>query len=236
MRPVIGITSSYDRESGRTYLSRYYVEAVQAAGGVPMVLPCILAEDQAEEILAAVNGLLLSGGVDVDPLLFGEQPHPLMGDICPARDRFELALTRLALARDLPVLAICRGIQLLNVAAGGTLWQDVSLAVQQPLKHDQQAPRWYGTHTIQIQAGSRLAAAWGHSAVVNSFHHQAVNRVAEGFQVTARSADGIVEGLESNRHTYVVGVQCHPECMYQDTRILALFESFVQAAMHKRTS
>ncbi|SHF19374.1 putative glutamine amidotransferase [Desulforamulus putei DSM 12395] len=228
--PVIGITSSYDRESGRTFLSRYYVQAVEAAGGLPLVLPCILSEGMVDKILGAIDGLLLSGGVDVDPLLFGEEPHPAMGDICPQRDRFELALTKRALAMDMPILAICRGIQVLNVAAGGTLCQDIGSAIRNPLKHDQLAPRWYGTHTIHILADSKLAAVWGDTLVVNSFHHQAVDRVAEGFRATAWSADGVVEGMESTVHSFVVGVQCHPECMYQDPRILALFKSFVEAA------
>ncbi|MEW6697020.1 MAG: gamma-glutamyl-gamma-aminobutyrate hydrolase family protein [Bacillota bacterium] len=230
MVPVIGITSSYDRESGRIFLSRYYIQAVEAAGGLPLVLPCILSDSRVDKILASIDGLLLSGGVDVDPLLFGEEPQRAMGDICPQRDTFELALTRRALAVDMPILAICRGLQVLNIAAGGNILQDIGLAMKDSLKHDQQAPRWYGTHTINILPDTKLAALWGTQLVVNSFHHQAVNRVAEGFRATAWSADGVMEGMESTVHKFVVGVQSHPECMYQDPRILKLFHAFVEAA------
>lgn len=230
MVPVIGITSSYDRESGRIFLSRYYIQAVEAAGGLPLVLPCILSDSRVDKILASIDGLLLSGGVDVDPLLFGEEPQRAMGDICPQRDTFELALTRRALAVDMPILAICRGLQVLNIAAGGNILQDIGSAMKDSLKHDQQAPRWYGTHTINILPDTKLAALWGTQLVVNSFHHQAVNRVAEGFRATAWSADGVMEGMESTVHKFVVGVQSHPECMYQYPRILKLFHAFVEAA------
>lgn len=230
MIPLIGITSSYDRESGRIFLSRYYVQAVEAAGGLPLVLPCVLSEHVVENILGTIDGLLLSGGVDVDPLLFGEEPQPAMGDICPQRDRFELALTRLALAKDMPILAICRGHQVLNIAAGGNIIQDIGSAIQNPLKHDQLAPRWHGTHTINMLPGSRLAAVWGEKIVVNTFHHQAIDRVAEGFATTAWSTDGIIEGIESNQHRFAVGVQSHPECMWdRDSRILDLFKVFINS-------
>ncbi len=229
MVPVIGITSSYDRESGRTFLSRYYIQAVEAAGGLPLVLPCILSDGTVDKILGSIDGLLLSGGVDVDPLLFGEEPQPAMGDICPQRDKFELALTRRALALNIPILAVCRGLQVLNIAAGGSVLQDIGSTVNNPLKHDQQAPRWHGTHTVNILPDSKLAALWGTKLVVNSFHHQAVDRVAEGFRATAWSADGVVEAMESTAHRFVVGVQSHPECMYQDPRILELFKGLIKA-------
>jgi len=230
MAPVIGITSSYDRETGRTFLSRYYIQAVEAAGGLPLVLPCLLAENSVAQIPDFIDGLLLSGGVDVDPLLFGEEPQPAMGDICPQRDKFELALTRKVLEKDIPILGICRGIQLLNIAAGGTVLQDIGTAVKSPLKHDQLAPRWYGTHTIHTLPGSKAAAILGRQIVVNSFHHQAVGKVAEGFTVTAWSADGVVEAIESTNHHFVLGLQCHPECMWdQDPRILGIFKALVEA-------
>lgn len=229
MIPIIGITSSYDEQNHNILLRQYYVEAVQAAGGVPIILPSILPEDSANSLLKSIDGLILSGGVDVDPLLFGEEPLPNMGEICPERDKFELALTRLALAQDLPLLAICRGIQVLNIAAGGNVLQDIGAVIQDPVKHNQQAPKWYGTHTINILPGSRLAELWGEKMVVNSYHHQAVGTVGEGFVVNAWSQDGVVEGIESLNHSFVLGVQCHPECMwYKNERVFELFKRFIQ--------
>ncbi|AEF93349.1 peptidase C26 [Desulfotomaculum nigrificans CO-1-SRB] len=231
MAPIIGITSSYDQEAGQIFLPRYYIDAVAAAGGVPMVLSGVLSATMVDQILDSIDGLLLSGGVDVDPLLFGEEPEPGMGDICPERDQFELSLSRRALTMDMPLFGICRGIQVLNIAAGGTVLQDISTAVQNPLKHHQRAPRWYGTHTIKTLPGSKLAAILGGQMAVNSFHHQAVGRVAEGFKVTAWSADGVVEGIESIEHKFVLGLQCHPECMWEhDQRIFGLFKAFIAAA------
>lgn len=230
MIPVIGITGSYDRDSGRTFLSRYYIQAVEAAGGLPLVIPPILSEAHADKILSFIDGLLLSGGVDVDPLIFGEEPLPAMGDICPRRDQLELSLTRRALAMDMPIFGICRGVQVLNIAAGGGVIQDIGSAIQGAFKHDQLAPRWYGTHTVHTMPGSKLASVLGGAIVVNTFHHQAVGRVAEDFEMTAWSLDGVVEGIESKKHRFAVGVQCHPECMWdQNPRILALFQAFIEA-------
>ena len=231
MTPLIGITSSYDRESNRTTLSRFYIQAVEAAGGLPLILPCLLGEKTVDSILATIDGLLLSGGVDVDPLLFGEEPLPSLGAICPERDIFELALTRRALALGVPILAICRGVQVLNIAAGGKVLQDIGSDIDKPIKHDQQAPLWYGSHSIEILPGSRLAAIFGEKAIVNSFHHQAVGQIAKGFLATAWSSDGVVEALESDSPTFIVGVQCHPECMWErDNKMFELFREFVAAA------
>ncbi|ABO51397.1 peptidase C26 [Desulforamulus reducens MI-1] len=231
MIPIIGITSSYDDKTGRTFLSRDYIQAVTAAGGLPLVLPCILPESSVPFLLELVDGLILSGGVDVDPLIFGEEPHPQMGEICPERDKFEFTLTKQALGQDLPILAICRGVQMLNIVAGGSILQDIGATVQCPVKHSQEAPRWYGTHTINILPESRLAKIWGKKMVVNSYHHQAVGTVGKGFIVSAWSVDGVVEGMESTTHSFVLGVQCHPECMWEkDTVIFQLFREFVQAA------
>lgn len=234
MVPVIGITSSYDSNMGKATLSRYYIEAVEAAGGIPLVIPCIMSEAAVEPLLDSIDGLLLSGGVDVDPQLFGEEPQPALGEICPERDSFELALTRRALQQDMAILAICRGIQVLNIAAGGTVLQDIGTAIKNPLKHDQLAPRWYGTHAINVLSSSQLASIWGERITVNSMHHQAVGRVAEGFIATAWSSDGVVEAIESSKHRFTIGVQCHPECMWKEQkRVLHLFTKFVEAS--KRT-
>ena len=143
-----------------------------------------------------------------------------------------MLLTPKALEMDMPILAICRGIQMLNVAAGGTLHQDLSMIPKPILKHRQDAPRWHGTHAIHVEAGSRLMNILGHSTIrVNTFHHQAVKDVAPGFVVSAVASDGVIEGIESLRHTFVVGVQCHPEGMWKDNPpITNLFTALVEAA------
>jgi putative glutamine amidotransferase len=170
----------------------------------------------------------------VDPLLFGQEPIEAMGIICPERDAYELSLTRRALALDMPILAICRGIQVLNIAAGGNILQDIGAALKNPIKHEQKAPTWYGTHSLKVLPGSKLAASWGEQIVVNSFHHQAVDVVADEFRPTAWSSDGVIEAIESPSHRFVLGVQCHPECMWEkDARILSLFKQFVQASVRK---
>ncbi|SHK67529.1 gamma-glutamyl-gamma-aminobutyrate hydrolase family protein [Desulforamulus aeronauticus] len=234
MTPLIGITSSYDRESNRTFISRFYCQVIEAAGGLPLILPCILGEKTVDRILDKIDGLLLSGGVDVDPLLFGEEPLPSLGSICPERDTFELALTRRALTLGLPILAVCRGLQVLNIAAGGNVLQDIGSHIAKPLKHDQQAPLWYGTHSIEVLPGSRLAAIFGEKTIVNSFHHQAVARIAAGFLATAWSSDGVVEAMESSSSSFIVGIQCHPECMWEhDPKMFQLFKEFVAASATK---
>jgi putative glutamine amidotransferase len=142
------------------------------------------------------------------------------------------------LEMDMPVFGICRGIQALNVGAGGTLYQDISMSSAATLKHRQEAPRWYGTHTMHVQKGSRLLDILGHSTIrVNSFHHQAVKEVAPGFAISAVTSDGVIEGIESTRHNFAVGIQCHPEGMWQNNPPIAnLFVAFVKAAEIYRKS
>jgi putative glutamine amidotransferase len=158
-----------------------------------------------------------------------------MGEISPDRDRFEIELARRAMGEGMPVLGICRGIQVMNIAAGGTVSQDISLVVQSPLKHRQQAPRKYGTHGLRLLPGSVLAGALGERDIrVNSIHHQAVARVGVGLRATAYSPDGIVEGLEYEKG-WVLGVQFHPEEMWeQDQRFLNIFKALVEAAKNRK--
>lgn len=228
MRPVIGITSSFDEEEERFYLSRYYVDAIAEVGGLPFIIPPLISE-AAGGFIAGLNGVVLSGGGDLDPIHFGEEPLPCTRKISPRRDNFELELARTALSKRIPILGICRGMQLLNVAAGGSIYQDLTQGVKQPLKHDQDAPRWYATHSLQIQPGSKLAGIFGRFEIrVNSFHHQSVNRLAPGFKATAWSTDGVIEGIESDNLPFAVGVQCHPELMWEkDPCFLSLFMALV---------
>lgn len=229
MKPLIGITCSEEADGSRVYLNGNYVEAITAAGGLPLLLPAL--EDLTADFFETVDGIVFSGGDDVDPVYFDEEPRPGLGAIYPGRDAFEIKLARTAMAARKPVLGICRGFQVLNIAAGGAAYQDFAALPGTHLKHVQQAPRWYPTHSIKIETESHLAKALGTTAVrVNSFHHQAVSRLAPEFIVTARASDGVIEAVESGQG-FILGVQFHPEEMWRrDEKFLNIFKLLVDAA------
>jgi len=208
-----------------------YAAAVEAAGGIPVILP-VLAPEKAPEVLEHLQGLLLSGGVDLDPSHYGEDPLPGLGKVTPERDAFELALARRALAAGVPVLGICRGVQVLNVAAGGTLFQDLGSQLEKVLKHRQEAPRWHESHAVRLDPSSRMAAILGVTeARVNSFHHQAVRVVAPGLRAVAWAPDGVIEAVESVDGGFALGVQWHPEEMWDRYPLhLKPFSALVEAA------
>jgi putative glutamine amidotransferase len=231
-RPVIGITIAYDgRREGVFSLRRDYLRSIEAAGGLPLVLAPGKPSD-APELLDRLQGLVLTGGSDVDPGLYGQPPHPRLGTVFRDRDEFELALVHEALDRDLPMLGICRGHQVLNVATGGTLIQDIPSDVSGGAVHDSERERWQRSHEVRILAGTRLRALLGADTVeVNSFHHQAVKDLGRGLRVSALSAeDSIVEGIEAEAGRFVVGVQWHPESFWnQPGGFGSLFEGVVRA-------
>jgi putative glutamine amidotransferase len=214
-RPVVGVTLGDGDEPGIHAVREDYVRSVERSGAVPVVLPPIRPED-VPALLDRLDGVLLSGGVDVDPALYGQEPHPRLGRVNRRRDDFEIALVGEALRRDLPILAICRGQQVLNVAAGGTLVQDIPSLVAGTVSHDARRPRWKRAHRVEVNPASRLRAILGEDAVgVNSIHHQAVDRVADDLVVSARCPDdGVVEGLERPASRFVVAVQWHPESFW----------------------
>lgn len=229
----VGVTCSYQERNHFFRLKAAYCRAVEHAGGLPVVLATLELTGIAA-YLHMIGGLLLSGGGDVDPRHFGEEPLPPCGEITPQRDDFELALVRMALLRDMPVLAICRGIQVLNIACGGDIYQDLGLRQEPCLQHWQKAPEHYPTHSVLIQRGSLLQAVLGdkESIRVNTFHHQAVRRPGHGLVVSARSSDGVIEALEMPGQSFVLGVQWHPESLSLEGREggQELFHAFLQAA------
>ena len=214
--------------------SRYYVAAADM-GAVPVMIPLF---DRDEATLRAIydrlDGVLLAGGVDMAPATFGEAPHPRLGRTDPARDQVELTLARWAIAERKPLLGLCRGHQVLNVALGGTLYQDIEAQVPGAIRHDYFPgfPRDYLAHQVTVTPGSRLhAAAGGSTMPVNSMHHQAVKTLAPGLVVTAQAEDGVIEAIESEGPGYLVGVQWHPEVFEKhDLRIQRLFQGFITAA------
>lgn len=239
--PIIAIPCRSDT-SGRFHnlplqgIGQAYLSAVIAAGGVPVLLPLGLDEPRLLRALDCADGLLLTGGVDIAPALFGEEPHPKLGTVDTERDTAEMALAKRALETGIPLLAICRGIQVLNVAAGGTLVQDIASQVPDALKHDcfyPAYPRDHIAHAIEIAPDSRLAAIVGQNAnvPVNSLHHQSIKAVGAGLRVAATSPDGIIEAVEGTGDAWVVGVQWHPEELVADRPDMrALFRAFVEAA------
>ncbi|MGH2592983.1 MAG: gamma-glutamyl-gamma-aminobutyrate hydrolase family protein [Anaerolineae bacterium] len=239
-RPVIGITAFGTRHSDPPHspmvaLNRRYVMAIESAGGAPLMVPPGLDEDSLRAIFARLDGLLLSGGGDVDPAHYGEAPHPALTEVSAERDRIELALARWAVDGEKPIMAICRGIQVFNVALGGSLVQDIATQVPAALQHmldGARIPRDTIAHPVQIEPGSRLHHMLGvEQAGVNSWHHQSLKQVAPGLRVSACAPDGIVEGAELPAHRFAIGVQWHPEWLTDgQPEMRRLFEALVQAA------
>jgi putative glutamine amidotransferase len=230
-KPVVGITLGDGERPGVHTMRADYVRSVEQAGAVPVLLATLPAQD-APLVLDRLDGVLLSGGPDVDPELYDRAPHPKLGRVNRRRDDFELALVREAVRRDLPLLAICRGQQVLNVAMGGTLLQDIPSELRGAVDHDPAGERWRRSHGVEVLAQTRLQAILGReSASVNSFHHQAVDRVGAGLVVSARCPDdGLVEGLEAPGSRFVLSVQWHPESFWnQPDSFRCLFDAHAEA-------
>lgn len=245
MRPLIGITCARQTtDSGRPWfgLHHTYARAIVFAGGSPVLIPSLGAADvdAVRPIFESVDGLLLPGGADMQPSTYGAEPHPKQGGVDSALDETELQLARWALDEQLPVLGICRGQQCLNVAAGGTLYQDILSEIPGALTHRVE-PRNALAHHIRVEPDSRLADLLGATHVsVNSLHHQAVRDVAPSFQVVARAPDGVIEGLERPNHPFAVSVQFHPEELVPgheaSERLLVRFINETTSRMRRRTS
>ncbi len=213
--PLIGVSTSITvgKDPERAYVNSAYLHAIQQAGGVPVALPPQLSAASLERIAKELGGLLLTGGGDVDPARFGEAPHPTVYEVAPARDTLETSAVQIALDRRLPVLAVCRGIQVLNVALGGSLYQDVGTDPGTELRHSQQEPRDQPTHKVTVEPRSRLAKVLGTDEIeVNSMHHQAVKALGRGLVAVAWAPDQIIEGVElADPSRFVLGVEWHPE-------------------------
>jgi putative glutamine amidotransferase len=247
-RPLIGVTTSEIRRTENMKpipeaepparfemaLGLPYLRGLEAAGGLPLVMPP-MHPNAIEALLDRLDGICLSGGPDLDPEGYGAKPHPELGPIEPDLDRFELAVARRADARGMPILAICRGTQALNVVRGGALHQHLP-EISTEIAHRQDAPGDQPSHPVQIEPGSRLAAALGDDEVeisdrldVNSFHHQAIDRLGEGLVVSARAPDGTIEAVEDPDRRFLIGVQWHAETLVHRPYEAALFRRFVAA-------
>jgi putative glutamine amidotransferase len=227
MGRIIGITCTTTPSTKRYYLTRNYVEAVESAGGIPLLLPPVKTAESLEAFGDMIEGLLLSGGPDIDPVYYGEEPASGTRRIDPEKDKLEYHLAKFALDKGVPVLGICRGCQVLNVVAGGTLHQRI-----EGLKHWQNAPESYPTHEIEIERGTKLYEMLKAERIrVNTFHRQSVGQVAPGFAVSATARDGVIEGIESQVHPFAVGVQFHAEYLWRDHPVFkSIFSAFVEAS------
>lgn len=234
VKPLIGISCSHP-ENDFSSVRRSYTESVLKAGGLPILIPIIETEEDLERIVSMLDGLILTGGEDVHPSYYNEEPIDKLGNVNEVRDTYDLALIRLAAERRLPILGICRGEQLINVAFGGSLYQDIpSQYADTTVVHDQAEPSKYPTHYIDLLPGSMIAAITESTELVtNTHHHQAVKDIAPGFQVTAWACDGIPEAIESCDNIPIWGVQFHPEgqAVSGDTIMARLFTFFNEQAI-----
>lgn len=239
-KPVVALTAPTKPVEGmmRVRLNQAYVDAVRGAGLVPLIVPP-LSESELAGVVEAVDGVVLTGGEDVDPAEFGEARHPKTQEPHRERDRCEIALARIAREMRIPTLAICRGMQVINVALGGTLIQDIPSEHPSDIRHDRSADRRMRVHDVHVDADSKLARAMGGSDItVNSSHHQAIDRVPAVLRVTARAPDGIIEGAEwTGDDWWMLAVQWHPEELVSDGKEWdrRLFGEFAAAVEERRS-
>jgi putative glutamine amidotransferase len=234
--PLIGLTTS--RSTNTTgipliSITEAYIQAVLRAGGLPILIPVGLSNSQTVEIYTQLQGLLVTGGGDIDPALYGGVPHPRVYDVDPQRDALEIALVQQAARNGLPFFGICRGIQVINVALGGKLYTDINDQHAGALRHDMAPgfPRDLIAHPVEIRPGSCLAGLAGLGSLqVNSLHHQGIRSVASPLQATAFAPDGLVEAVELPGHPFALGVQWHPEWLPESIPMQAIFRGFVAAA------
>lgn len=237
VRPLIGITTRLDEKEDNFYLRRYYSEAIYQLGGTPVYLPLIPESDYVESLVMRLDGLLLSGSnSDVDPLRYEQGPHVKLGSVTYERDETDILLLAAAETRKLPVLAICYGLQVLNVFRGGTLFQDLESQVEDVLQHQQAGNYKRPSHNVKIKNESLLAIlASGTSARVNSHHHQGIDELGQDLEPIAWSADGLVEAVINTRpDQFILGVQWHPEAGWEtDALSQAIFKHFISRTSRK---
>ena len=228
---IIGISGSILSEGSieKAFVNRTYVDSVVRAGGVPFIMPICEDENIIKKMIENVNGVIMTGGVDIHPFRFNEEPKPKIGEISKERDDFDFLIMKHAFEKNKPIFGICRGIQLINVFFGGTLIQDINSQKNTNILHSQTAPRDIATHKIKIKKDSVIFDIFGKSAEVNSFHHQAIGKLSKDFKITSVANDGIIESIEfKKKDRFILGVQWHPECMTEkDEKMQNIFSMFV---------
>lgn len=232
-RPLIGLTPSHDTQNDDISMRPTYLRALRAAGAIPVVLPLEASEEELAQLADTLDGFVFTGGPDVHPFHFGEETHPACGNVSPARDHLELTLLPLVMRTGKPILGVCRGLQLINIGLGGTIYQDIPSQRQEtaPVCHSQ--PFYYTTpaHHVTVAPASLLSRITGKETLaVNSMHHQAAKDVAPGLMVSAQAPDGIIEALEKPDYPWLLAVQWHPEYLQaKEETAAAIFRAFVEA-------
>lgn len=236
MKPIIGVTSFDGTEKVRHSVSNTYIDAVFAAGGIPAIIPVIYDEEDYDNYLDMLDGIIFTGGLDVSPLCYNENPLKEINLISSRRDKYELGLVKKAYERKMPILGICRGLQITNVALGGSLYQDINVQVSDSLGH---APRGISNdelyHSIEVKKDTKLYDIFGKEKIfVNSFHHQSIKDLGENLVVSALSEDGIIEAMEATDERFLIGLQFHPEALVKrHPEYLNIFKELVLAAKTK---
>jgi len=233
-KPLIGLTTTHmPNPSGRPAfgINQPYVNAVTIAGGLPILIPIDFSNDDLDNLLPRLDGALFTGGYDLDPRLYGNQPHPMVEGVDADRDRVEIHLTQAVVQSHKPFFGICRGCQVVNVALGGSLYEHLPEQLVGDVSHDRHdKPRNYLAHAINIEPDSQLMKILAIKETrVNSLHHQGVRRLAEGLEVTALAPDGLVEAFELPGHPFGLAVQWHPEELQEHAAMRRLFQAFVRA-------
>lgn len=241
-KPVIGISGSIIVDSGgmfpgykRSYVNNDYVASVIKNGGIPLIIPFNTDDELISEQISCIDALILTGGHDVDPFLYGEEPSQKLGEIFPERDSFDFTLIKYAKEKNIPILGICRGYQIINVYHGGSLYQDLSYKNDCFVKHWQAHSSELVTHTVNIDKDSKLYSMFDSEEIrVNSFHHQILKDIPDNFRATAHAKDGVIEAIEAQDYRYLVAVQWHPEMLHNSVeKMNNIFKSLIEEAKHE---
>jgi putative glutamine amidotransferase len=236
VNPVIGITPSIENESNLHFVSADHIAAIKEAGGVPIVLPFVTSELQLNRMVQMIDGLYLTGGNSIDPTFFNEEPHPKLGEINPIRDQYEVQIIRKILNLHKPIFGVCRGCQILNVALGGDMYQDIYAQNEGDLlQHEQCAPQSHASHFVYVSDGTLLREITGRTRIkVNSRHHQANRKPGKGILICGKASDGVVEAIEGKNDPFVLGVQWHPENMARNGESISkkIYAAFVQSCKY----
>lgn len=236
-KPIIGISGSIIIDSSgnfpgyrRSYVNEDYINSVIKNGGIPYIIPMNREQEVIKEQIERVDGLILSGGHDVAPRYYNEEPYKDLGEILPERDEFDFKLVEFAKKRNLPILGICRGCQILNIYYGGSLFQDLNLKNGADIKHNQVKFPSMASHSVDLVDGTKLKKIFKEeSLMVNSFHHQIIDKVSPSFQISAYSKDGVVEAIENPAYEYMIGVQWHPEMLHKvEEKMNLLFSELIK--------
>ncbi|RFA33621.1 gamma-glutamyl-gamma-aminobutyrate hydrolase [Virgibacillus dokdonensis] len=237
MKPVIGVTPSVENASNMHFVSIANITAIEGAGGTPIILPFVPSETHIRQIAGLIDGLYLTGGNSIDPTLFVEEPHPKLGEINPIRDQYEVALIQEIQKHQKPILGVCRGCQILNIALGGDMYQDIYAQMEgELLQHKQHAPDGHASHYVYVEEGSVLREIAGKEKIkVNSRHHQANRKLGGGMQICGMASDGVVEAIESREASFLLGVQWHPEnlAIEEDAVSKNIFHAFIEACRER---